>query len=371
MYTDNIFKELKSKIVQEFNAINTLKEFNRYAEWAKPHYELLKQLAEIEALSSESKQEINETVDTVTKKEETNEKSKVEDTSVDEYPIGQTFKFLKKAFGGVIDGLNYPITEELVRILHLENENKVKITRIKGHYQDGSPIYDFTIIDRNNIPNPLLFEVNQGVVKRIGSRFVVTNTVSTGTIKVEDSPAALYINDKDSARFKIVDGDIVDGRFYTNNIVNSFRVTYKYDTAEEAYISSIESRKLSHRQSNQSVQTESGNSMIERLDKTPFLGKKILLVGLASRVNDFKLSLVKTDDIEMVHLTGDEHKARIRAQILKADIVLLSTQENSHDATKYVASLCNDKNIPFKSTSGDGLFGILNDAKELIGKQTA
>ncbi|MCY9308807.1 hypothetical protein MOF23_07470 [Bacillus inaquosorum] len=369
MYIDKIFEEIKNKMAEELAAVKSLTDFKNYCEWAEQHHKLINQLCEIQSLHKSK--DVNEpqriTVDEDLKGDCPAET--IANTDED-YPVGNIFKISKKAFGGLIDELNYPIPEELMRVLQLENGNKIKIVGTNGFFPNNTPKYEFEIVDRTNIPNPDLMEIRQGIVKDVGRRLVITETVS-GLIKIKEMPVALYVNEKDAARFNIKDGDIVDGRFYSNNIVNSFRTTYKYDTDETEKEESVESKRLSYRQTNQSEQIETGFSMIDRLDKSPFLEKTILLIGLRSRINDFKSSLEKTNEINLVHLSGDEHQARIRAQILKADFVLLSTYENGHDKSKFAASLCNEFGIPFTSTKADGLFGVLQDAKELIGKKKA
>lgn len=152
-----------------------------------------------------------------------------------------------------------------------------------------------------------------GIVEEIGSRLVVTST-NSGAIFVNESPACLYINEKDANRFKISKGDVIDGRFYTNNITNSFRATYKYDTEEIEQTASIESKRLVHRQNN-ATESELGFSMIDRLDKNLFW-TKILLVGLEGRMNNFKDSLDGVEEIQLTHLTGDEHKQKFALRFL-------------------------------------------------------
>ncbi|MES9681671.1 DUF2325 domain-containing protein [Gottfriedia acidiceleris] len=364
MYLNRVFEEIKTAMIKELPNV-TLNNFSSHQEWLRRHHNIIEELVEIMNMgytSIEVKEDIVSEPSAVLSAEAFAEKE------VSEYPVLHTFKFAKKASGGVIEGLNYPLPEELVRTLTLENGNIITITGIKGTFLDGSPIYEFDVTDRTIVPNPDLAEVSRGIVEEISGRLVITGT-DKGTIRVDDAPACLYINDKDARQFKIEKGDIIDGRFYTNNVTNSFRVSLKHDT-DKVDNTSIEAKKLLHRQNN-ITETESGTSMIDRLDKTPFLDKKILLVGLESRINDFKLALYKTDEFEFVHLTGDEHKQRIRAQILKADYVVIPTQETSHDCSKYVASICNEYHIPCTSTNADGLFGVLMDVKDLIEKQAA
>ncbi|MEH7612026.1 hypothetical protein [Gottfriedia acidiceleris] len=58
----------------------------------------------------------------------------------------------------------------------------------------------------------------------------------------------------------------------------------------------------------------------------------------------------------------------MKSNILKADFVLFSTFENSHDASKHGAKICNEFYIPLPctSTTADGLTGVLMDAAKLI-----
>lgn len=281
MYTDKIFEEVKIAMVAELKK-TTASNFNEYLEWSKPHIKIIEQLQIIKDLNGivpeEHKTDIDETI--LAPKNTNQEKDKAEE----EYPIGGIFSFNKLASGGIIKELSYPIPEELVRNLQLENGNKVKITGIKEHSNNYSAKYEFEIIDRTEVPNPLLVTIEHGIVDEVAGRLVVMESAS-GAIRIDENPVTLYINEKD-ARKGIRKGDIVNGRFYTNNVTNSFRVSYKHNI-ESVSVISDERKKLQHRQSIISP-TETGNSMIASIDKTPFLGKKILLVGLRSRVSDFK-----------------------------------------------------------------------------------
>lgn len=147
MYIDKMFEELKAKMVHELQQV-TLSNFNRYEEWAKPHHRIIEQLVELSKMSYEGG---GVGLDVVLEPTEVlaPEAIVVEPVEmVDTYPVGHVFTFLKKAFGGVIEELKYPIPEELVRKLSMENENKIEVTGIKGQFQDGSPIYEFSIVDR-------------------------------------------------------------------------------------------------------------------------------------------------------------------------------------------------------------------------------
>ncbi|MFE4029263.1 hypothetical protein ACFX4N_24235 [Priestia sp. YIM B13551] len=370
VYIERVFKEIKSEMIKSLEELQ-LTDFAKHYDWMQSHYKIIEQLAELKDLEYRTKTETEHTIEKINVEEtkaqqETQEKAEEieeEDKEDDQYPVGHCVTFEKKAFGGILKEIGYLIPEEFVRKYSMENGNKIKITNIKGTFAGGNPIYDFAVADRVIDPKPNLAEIKHGIVDMVGGRLVVSATTS-GDIKIDESPVTLFISDKDANRLRVQKNDIIDGRFYTNN-VTSFRVTYKYNTEQAESTASVESRKLQHRQNTQ-AETEPGFSMIERLDKTAFEGKKIVLVGLKSRMNDFRASLDKVEEIDMVHLDGDEHKTRIRSRILKADIVILSTYENSHSTTKYVAALCNEFDIPCKSTSADGLFGVLRDAKQLI-----
>lgn len=367
MYLNRMFEELKNKMVEELENV-TLVNYSIYQEKVRLHHNILQNLAQLRELENIELESSTAGEDLVEEPAEILSPEAINIEEIDNYPIGNVFTFLKKASGGVIDGLNYPIPEELVQSRKLGNGNKVKIVGIKGKFVDDSPIYEFTVVDRTIVPNPELVEITHGIVRqKFGNQLIVERTVYE-RIEVDSKPIYLLINERDMNRLNISEGDIIDGRFYRNNPVNSFRATNKHDLGSDKQSISIESRKLSHRQNNQS-ESETGFSMIDRLDKTPFLNKNFTLIGLGSRVNNFRDSLDKAEEIQMVHMTGDEHKAKIRAQIIKSDFVVLSTYENSHDTTKYVAKICNEYNIPFTSTHGNAIFSVLMDAIKLIEQQ--
>ena len=361
MYIDKIYSELIAKMVERLSETK-LEEFEAYTEWADKHHTIISELVKLKQLEPVVEIPVEEVEEKI--KEEI-----VVSTNPDPYPLNHNFMFEKKAYGGVIVGLNYPIPEDLVRHYGIESGNILKITGVNGHFPDGSPRYKFEVIDTTCKPNPQLMEVKLGKVERVGGRLVVNETASGKSIMVEDSPATLFLQEKDihNPKFKITDGDIIDGRFYVNNI-NSFRVTYKHDTEEMGNAETVESRRLSYRQNNP-TESEAGLSMIDRLDMNPFLNKKIVLIGLSSRVNDFKMYLDKVEGMQFVHLTGDEHKMKIRSNLASADFAVISTFENSHDTSTYCAEICNTYGIPCTSTHAVALTGVLNDLRDLINKQ--
>ncbi|PFH91387.1 hypothetical protein [Bacillus sp. AFS088145] len=69
-------------------------------------------------------------------------------------------------------------------------------------------------------------------------------------------------------------------------------------------------------------------SMMDRLDKTPFLGKKILLIGLEGRINDFRQLLDKGREIDFTHLSGDEQKQFIKHEIKMVGLLLFQRHKS-------------------------------------------
>lgn len=359
MYRDKVFDEIRNELITKFQKIE-LEDFEMYHKWATPHYEILRQLSSLSGLYIPERMDVTEQEE---KEEEETIDSMVEYEAT--YPIGRIFTISKKASGAVISELSYPIPEVIVREMGIENGNKVKITGLKCFFENGDPKWNFEIVDNTSTPAPGLLEINQGIVSKVGHTFIVNETISDNIIFVNDSPATLYINEVDSLKYNIKEGDIIDGRFYENNVVGSFRITYKYEVEESTSIRSVESRKLQYRKNN-NIKTEAGTSMLERLDKQALLNHHIVLVGLESRKNDFSNNLKGFNEVKLTHLTGDESKTSIFSTLEKADYVLISTFENSHDASKYVAKACKGLDVPCTHTHSDGLYGILNDAIELI-----
>ena len=364
MYRDVVFSEIRNELIAKLQQIE-LSDFENFYEWAMPHFKLLKRLADLKDLAITDEKTFDKEEEKVTEgKNAAKEKSQSEEDLLP-YPLGRIFTVNKKALGAVVAELNYPIPEALLREMNIENGNKVKIVGSNGVFPNGSPKWIFEVVDTTSVPVPDLVEISQGIVKNISHALVITETVGGGTIWVNDLPATLYINETDAIKHNIKDGDIVDGRFYANNVTGTFRVNYKHQIEESALIQSIESRKLQYRKNNTN-ETQSGISMLERLDTQPFLNRHIVLVGLESRKNDFAANLKRVGDIQLTHLTGDENKRSIRAILKKADYVLISTLENSHDASKYTAKTCKELDVPCTYTHADGLCSILMDVLDLI-----
>ncbi|MEX3625431.1 hypothetical protein [Viridibacillus arvi] len=386
MYLDDIFKKIKEQVTLEISSVQNTDDFMKFCEWLEPHRIMIEQInilgsistcssastkfgKEVQQLESNS-QIITENETNIDFTEEVLVDEGVEDLEeVQNYPVGFEFSFSKRAYGGILDHLQYVIPEELVRKLQLESGYKIKIIGKSGHFQNGEPRYNFKVSDvSTRCDNELLCEIEQGIVESNGNSFFITKTIH-GEHLVEGKPAKCNIVHKDVVRLGIQEGDIINGRFYSNNITKSFRATYKYDTDYIKQSKSIEEMRLAHRKNNKDDTESLGLAMMDRIDTAPYRNKQILLIGLASRMTDFKEMLKGKEDVSLEHMTGDETKSFIRSQISKADIVLLSTQENSHDTTKYVASVCNELDVPFRSSHADGLFSILLDTKELLDKQ--
>lgn len=380
--TEKFFEQIKSKLIVGLQNA-TLQDFKEYLDWAMPHYRIISELNVIEESFYHLKlKEVSEalvaTPSEIKKTEPIEELSIIEQPKLEiknevkeepkpeeQFPFGVDHTIALKAYGAVIQEMNYPIPEEVVRNMDLKNGYKVRVKGTNGTFFDNRPKYDFEVVDATEIKNPILIEIKQGKVSEAAGRLVITETIY-GSLGKDDQHICLFISEKDAQRKgKVIKkDDIVDGRYYKNN-VNSFRVSQVYDTDTTSNNESIESRKLLHRQNNP-MTNESGFSMLDRLDQTPFIGLKILLIGLRSRVSDFAQLIEKCEDVNMIHLDGYEHKMRIRAQIQKADYVIVSTYENSHDATKYTAKICNEYNIPMTATHSDGFMSVLRDTKELI-----
>lgn len=363
-YIDTIIDEIK----QQANAIQSKKDFFAFYQWMLAHQNFIDSLKELDnlplPLSNESLiiensnpiTEIPNPVSTADSREENNITS-------EKKVIGQTFSFFKKAFGGCIEELNYHLNEEIVRRYQIEHGNLILIKGIEGRFPDGKPRYSFEVVDRSTTINEKLQYVTQGIVENIDGQYVVRKTTFQN-IQLEDKDIILNIQQRDVEKHQLQQGDIIDGRFYDNSI-NSFRITQKYDIENNAHTTTpIESSKLLRRKKyKESKKINESLSMLDRLDTHTLAGKRILLVGLASRKKDFQSMLAKYPHIQLAHLTGDESTQSIRSAIAESDLVLINITENSHRATKLVTSICKEINVPVTSTSSDGLYMLLYSAK--------
>lgn len=368
MYIDNAFNEIKNELTRGVENL-TPDNFNDFQTWATSHLDILRKLSELKNVSTP----LSDTEDSNSENEEVEVKAdsikagkinlgSAEKVTTIYTPIGELFTFAKLASGGVIQGINYPIPEELVKAMELENGNKVLIEGIKGFFDNGSPIYEFSVEDRTAIENNNLKEVEGAIVKSANDKLFIDET-SNGVIKdSNDYPVCLYINARDEKKFGVEEGDIVKGRYYLNNIPNSFRVTHKYEMHEKGFLSNIKKEDLS-----EPLEKEDDPlNILAEVDKKIFSKKRILLIGLADKVTDFETFINKSENIDLFHLLGNEHKQRIRSQISKSDLVLISTKDTDHDLSYYVSTVCNKYDIQFVSTSSDNFKDIMLDAEKVL-----
>ena len=282
--------------------------------------------------------------------------------------IGKVFPFTLWASGGILEDIQYRLPEDMVRRMQLKNGYKLRIIEKLDNFPDGNPRYAFEVAEEIEVIHERLREITQAIVEARGNHLFIRKTV-TSPITLLGRQVELPLRELDAERFHISEGDIINGRFYTNNLT-SFRITWKYPIESEEVVTPVEKARLLQRQTQKKNNTNVGPSMLDRIDKSVLIGKKVIIVGLEGRMNDFNSVLAHPNNrkLNVVHLTGDESEAVLRREIKDSDVVLLSTKENSHDATILGHAICKDLNVPVTSTDADGLYSILISAIELLNR---
>lgn len=382
MYTENILKEIQDSIRKKTESL-TLANVHQFREWMKPHQDILDSLSVIHSLEQSTPVETEENqnqeselpqvveqeekpVETDAVEEEESDDAEYDDPTYPEpYPIGRRFEFRLRAFGGSIDEINYPFSEALVRSNGYQNGNILEVVDEIKTAAGQKKRFNFKIVDETVKDNPDLGEIENGIVEMDGTTLIVKRTTN-GLIRDKDENGICFFPRLDDVRrFSLREGDIINGRYYLNNITSTFRVTHKHEYQVDTP-KSVDERVREYRQANPS-ESEPGEKMIDRIDFTDFQNRYIVLLGLPSSMPRFTEALAD-QGFEFVHISPDEHKMRLRKQIQKADMLLIATVENSHESSKYAAHVANQYEIPFTSTHETGLTGIFNDARKLLDK---
>ncbi|MBQ0139009.1 MAG: DUF2325 domain-containing protein [Kurthia sp.] len=395
MLSEQNFKTLVSHIGENLQKVENRNDLIQFINWLEPYKGLLEQLNRIEELEQSQKFKIDadlleipttsasiesseseisheliqpeqtlvtETLEETTKEQEPMEELPQPKTEVVEPSsmIGKEFVFIQYINGGILEGLNYRITENLAYRLQLKNGYRLRILEHIGTFSDGTPRYMFEVSDKTVLFDNRIKVVEQAIVEVENNRYFISRTIAA-PIRHKGKQVKLYLREKDIERYHINEGAIINGRFYTNNLA-SFTVTWRYYTNSVNTVTPIEKARLLQRQNQKKKDsTHIGPSMLDRINKTLLIGKKMVIVGLESRMNDFKniLAHPNNENLNIVHLTGDEREAVLRSEVKNADVVLLSTKENSHDATISAAAICKDYDVPVTSTDADGLYSLL------------
>ncbi|MGL4523187.1 MAG: DUF2325 domain-containing protein [Bacilli bacterium] len=281
--------------------------------------------------------------------------------------VGRRCKFRLTTRGGVLEGVSFYIPEAYARTRGLENGNTVEITSFDGWENETRPIFDFKIISTTTENNPNLIELKSCPVKKVAGRMYIEET-QTGPIRVDDNFRVFYLENNDIDYFKIKEGDIIDARFYREN-ESTFKVCYKLPI-QESGVQTIESKMLSHKGKDFATIEELTPRLIDRLELNLLESKQIVLIGLESRMSDFRNSL-KHYRFKFEHFAGEENRKRLKSAIIKADCILISTRETGHHASTFVASVAQEFNIPLSYTHGTGIFSVLTDTIELVKRSSS
>jgi hypothetical protein len=276
-------------------------------------------------------------------------------------PTEVLYTFERKLRGGIVNGIEPPyfIPEKLIRDMRLEHHDKIRIADTSKH--GTLTRYHFEIVEKANVGDPAgRVELSYCVVESRPTSYVISK-YANGEIIVDGTPLTLTISPKDAQDFYLRNGDLIDVAYYENNL-DSLKVLWKYEIRESDPTPTITKKPATKK-------VEEPKEDIDLESKFPvnlslLKGKTIVIVGSMYE----KLKYQKAFDaigMNLVHLTGDETKLRMRAQIKKADIIVVTTQYVGHNGSVPAAMYAKEFDIPLASVDKNGIQYILIEAERV------
>jgi hypothetical protein len=266
--------------------------------------------------------------------------------------------FERKLRGGIIReiGEGYFIPERMVRDMGLEHGDKVRI-RDTSKFGDLTR-YHFELAEKANMSDPQgRIQFNYCVVESTATSFILRRHAG-GDIMIDGYKDSLKLPIKDTQDFHLCEGDLIDVAFYENN-VDSIRVLWKHEVeaipapSKRVAVKKIEEPK-------EEVDWETKFPINLGLLK----GKTILIVGSMYEKAKYQRGF-EAIGINLIHLTGDETKVRMRSQIKKSDIVVVTTQQVGHNGSVPAAELAKEYDKAFAQVDRNGVQYILIEAERV------
>ncbi len=300
----------------------------------------------------------------VIEKEEQEETEQLEVTQSMEQPqqvtlSGPIFTFIRKLRGGIIPELEYLVSEKVIRELGLQHQDKVRI--VSTIHTDYGPRYSFEIVEKGpgiELENRVQYDIC------IVEKEPILNTLmvgkhANGIIKVQEAPHTIILNQKDVNEFSIKEGDLVDISLFSNT-PDHCRVIWKHDTNEK--LEDKYERKSSAKKNIKEEPTDDDENNIN-IDLKLFKGKTIVIVGAFYFKSRYQQAFNKIPNCELIHLVGDEPKARMTSMIKNADVIVVTTTANSHSGTWSAREISKEYEIPFISVDREGINFIIQEVQ--------
>lgn len=369
-WQENMLKQLKEEmkaIISNFNASNIMESEQTIMNQFKFSKTLLTIPVELESVDKKEASEQNSIKDN--ESEETYEKSlETLASSFDESEAHTSYEMKRNLVGGVLIGAKNPyVPESIIREKGFEHGDYIS-TEFSG-YKGNRPLYDFKLDKKGNGEDSGITVFPYAIVRydaEINS-FYIEENISGETIMFEDVPQKLIIPDHMANKFILRTGDIVDVSWYGDN-VSKFSVSWKHRFEDiEDIQKREEKRMLEYRKQNKNANNIASDKELEKLS-TSFKFKNLEdsnLEGLTVAVvggESFKSSytkLIEDNGGKAYIIPENSHLIRMTSAIKKSNLVLVITENASHNDMFAAKERAKKYKVRFKAVKGLGKTSLL------------
>ena len=268
--------------------------------------------------------------------------------SDDDIPGRITGEFTRLPKGGTIynpgAGDDVFIPEIWVRNLGIEHRDVISAVPL-GVFQ-GSPLYEFTVVERCGLGDTARREAVIGPVYRHGGDWFVYS---------EEEGTVITVNPKDVKTLNLKEGDLVEVA-YPRGELSSARVAWKFDDSSYLDVRRESPRRGKEKKTGQMV--EVGDPILA--------GKVVLVIGGDLYKEAFRRNFTRrgAEFLWETGFQGGEGK-NIESKIKRSSVIVIVTEMMSHRIPD-VEAMCKKHGIPYVYSPSKGSTGAVRECQKVL-----
>lgn len=225
MDKNNILNEIREDLVSLVEKIN-YDNYDEILNKVEKYVMLIENINELPVLSDEEIYKSYYEEESIESLEAENRKISYHNRSINEC-LG---KLRLKLQGGEIEDFGVYVPEKFIRINELDEGDWIKASPIfQYNFQPGRVKYRYEIVEKLEEPE----ETNRREVKYAEVKNdKILNTLYIDSTYKENLPLVITLSDYDVEKFSLVEGDIIDYRYWDPNVLQG-KVVWRYEIDSE------------------------------------------------------------------------------------------------------------------------------------------
>ena len=273
----------------------------------------------------------------------------------EEVDTSKVYEFDRKLKGGTLIGKNCFIPERIVREQGIEHGDLVRVKETGRDEMSGNTFYDFTVEEaRNRPPSPDRIPIDYAVVEydEFLKRYFVQEDMMGNTVRIDEVPQKLYIQDSDVTYYELEEGDIIDIA-YSKKQSNYVRVVWKYPIeSPEEFTRSSYSKQVKDKVKKEYEQT--------------LVGQTVLMVGFEpGRKRMEEEVLARGGEFMWAH-GKKEGETNLHNLVRKSTIVISMLEHMGHGGSKPTIRFAKELGIPHGEVHSFGRSTFINKVHEKL-----